>query len=77
MAQNPVTTWAENAPNHPLKAIKHPALGVFFMTVVFALQPLAGAYRLAAYVRGYGITKARVGLSSTATDIRADFSAVC
>nr|WP_115093681.1 hypothetical protein [Synechococcus sp. UW106] len=38
---------------------------------------LAGPYRLAAYVRGYGITAARVGLSSTATDIRADFSAVC
>ena len=38
---------------------------------------VAGPYRLAAYVRGYGITAARVGLSSTATDIRADFSAVC
>ena len=38
---------------------------------------LAGPYRLAAYVRGYGITAARVGLSSTATDIGGDFSAVC
>ena len=38
---------------------------------------VAGPYRLAAYVRGYGIDAARVGLSSTATDIRADFSAVC
>ena len=36
-----------------------------------------GEYRLAAYVRGFGITAARVGLSSTATDIRADISAVC
>ncbi|QNI54496.1 hypothetical protein SynBIOSE41_01990 [Synechococcus sp. BIOS-E4-1] len=36
-----------------------------------------GEYRLAACTRGYGITAARVGLSSTATDIRADFSAVC
>lgn len=36
-----------------------------------------GPYRIAAYVRGYGITAARVGLSSTATDIRADFSAAC
>ena len=47
----------------------------------FKGQPLGsfvpGTYRLAAYVRGYGITAARVGLSSTATDIRADFSAVC
>ena len=38
---------------------------------------VAGTYRLAAYTRGHGITAARVGLSSTATDIRADFSAVC
>ena len=38
---------------------------------------VAGEYRLAATVRGFGITAARVGLSSTATDIRADFSAVC
>lgn len=38
---------------------------------------LSGEYRLVAYVRGYGITAARVGLSSTATNIRADFSAVC
>lgn len=36
-----------------------------------------GEYRLAAYIRGYGITAARVGLSSTATEIRADVSAVC
>ncbi len=36
-----------------------------------------GTYRLAAYTRGHGITAARVGLSSTASDIRADFSAVC
>ena len=36
-----------------------------------------GAYRLPAYTRGHGITAARVGLSSTATEIRADFSAVC
>ena len=36
-----------------------------------------GTYRLAAYTRGFGITAARIGLSSTATDIRADFSAVC
>ena len=38
---------------------------------------VAGTYRLAAYTRGHGITAARVGLSSTATDIRADCSAVC
>lgn len=38
---------------------------------------VAGTYRLADYTRGFGITAARVGLSSTATDIRADFSAVC
>ncbi len=44
-----------------------PALGSF----------VAGTYRLAAYTRGHGITAARVGLSSTATNIRADFSAVC
>ena len=36
-----------------------------------------GTYRIADYVRGHGITAARVGLSSTATDIRVDFSAVC
>ena len=36
-----------------------------------------GTYRLAAYTRGHGITASRVGLSSTATDIRVDFSAVC
>jgi len=36
-----------------------------------------GEYRLAAYTRGFGITAARVGLSSTATEIRADISAVC
>ena len=36
-----------------------------------------GTYRLAAYTRGHGITAARVGLSSTATDISVDFSAVC
>ena len=36
-----------------------------------------GTYRLAAYTRGFGITAARLGLSSTATDIRADFSAIC
>ena len=35
-----------------------------------------GTYRIADHVRGHGITAARVGLSSTATDIRADFSAV-
>ena len=38
---------------------------------------VSGTYRLAAYTRGFGITAARIGLSSTATDIRADFSAVC
>ena len=47
---------------------KGPAAGPAFV---------AGTYRLAAYTRGNGITTARVGLSSTATDIRADFSAVC
>ena len=47
---------------------KGPAAGPAFV---------AGTYRLAAYTRGHGITAARVGLSSTATDIRADFSAVC
>ena len=36
-----------------------------------------GTYRLAAYTRGHGIAAARLGLSSTASDIRADFSAVC
>ena len=36
-----------------------------------------GTYRLAAYTRGFGITAARLGLSSTASDIRADFSAFC
>ena len=36
-----------------------------------------GTYRTADYVRGHGVTAARVGLSSTATDIRVDFSAVC
>ena len=36
-----------------------------------------GTYRTADYVRGHGVTAARVGLSSTATDIRADFSAAC
>ena len=35
------------------------------------------SYRLVAYTRGYGITAARVGLSSTATNIQANFSAVC
>ena len=38
---------------------------------------IPGAYRLAAYTRGFGITGARIGLSSTATNIQADFSAVC
>ena len=47
---------------------KGPAAGLAFVP---------GTYRLAAYTRGHGITDARVGLSSTATDIRADFSAVC
>ena len=36
-----------------------------------------GPYRLAAHTRGFGITAARIGLTSTASDIRADFSAVC
>ena len=35
-----------------------------------------GEYRLAAYTLGFEITAARVGLLSTATDNRADFSAV-
>ena len=47
---------------------KGPAAGPAFV---------AGTYRTADYVRGHGITAVRVGLSSTATDIRADFSAVC
>ena len=47
---------------------KGPAAGLAFVP---------GTYRLAAYTRGHVITDARVGLSSTATDIRADFSAVC
>ena len=37
----------------------------------------AGTYRLAAYTRGFGISAARIGLSSTASDIKADFYAVC
>ena len=36
-----------------------------------------GTYRTADYVRGHGITAACLGLSSTATDVSADFSAVC
>ena len=38
---------------------------------------VAGDYRLTAYIRGFGITAARIGLSSTATVLHADFSAVC
>ena len=38
---------------------------------------VAGDYRLVADVRGYGITAARIGLSSTATVLHADLSAVC
>lgn len=37
---------------------------------------LPGTYRLAAYTRGFGITAARIGLSSTATVEHADFSAI-
>ena len=38
---------------------------------------VAGSYRLVAYTRGYGITAARIGLSTTATVLHADFSATC
>ena len=37
----------------------------------------AGTYRIAAYHRGHGITGLRIGLSSTATNVRVDCSAVC
>ncbi|AII49775.1 hypothetical protein KR52_11575 [Synechococcus sp. KORDI-52] len=37
---------------------------------------VAGTYRLAGHTRGFGIRAARLGLSSTATDIHADISAV-
>jgi len=36
-----------------------------------------GEYRIQAYQRGFGIEGLRVGLSSTATDIRVDCSATC
>ena len=36
-----------------------------------------GAYRMTAYLRGFGITGVRIGLSSTVTNIQADISAVC
>ena len=40
-------------------------------------QFTSGEYRIVAYLRGFGVTGLRVGLSSTATDIRADISALC
>jgi len=38
---------------------------------------VAGEYRIQAFHRGFGIEGLRVGLSSTATDIRVDCSATC